>query len=48
MIEELAAVVEGLEIPLDGDALAEVLAVADRLASKICAAVGDFDAPELW
>jgi hypothetical protein len=48
MFEALAAAIEEVEIPLDGDALAEAFALADRLQSKLVAAVADFDRAELW
>jgi hypothetical protein len=48
MLEGLAAEIENLKVPLDGDGLAEAIALADRLQAKIAEAVADFDAAELY
>jgi hypothetical protein len=48
MFEALAEAVEHLEIPAWGDALAEAMAIRDRLDAAICAAVGVFDAERGW
>ncbi len=48
MFATLTAEIEDLEIPLDGDALTEILGVADRLDARITDALGLFDAAELW
>jgi hypothetical protein len=48
MFEALARDIEELEIPLDGDALGEALALADRLDAKLAEAIGEFDRHELW
>ena len=44
MFEALATAIDELEVPVEGAALAEAFALADRLASKLSAAVGVFDA----
>ena len=46
MFEGLAEAIDGLEIPVDGDALAEVFALRDRLDAKLAEAVADFDRHE--
>jgi Domain of unknown function (DUF222) len=48
MFEGLAEAIEELTIPVDGDALAQVFALRDRLDAKLAAAVADFDRHELW
>ena len=48
MFERLEAAIEEVDIPADGAAVAEVLALADRLAAKVAAAVGEFDHAGLW
>lgn len=48
MFEELARQIEELSIPLDGDAMAEAFALADRLQAKLADAVAGFDSAELW
>lgn len=48
VFEVLAAAIEELEIPVDKPALIEVLRLADQLDAKIGAAVGEFDARQLW
>jgi len=47
-VEELRRAVEELEIPVDGAALVEVARLLDRLEAKLSAALGAFDAAELW
>lgn len=47
-MEELAKAVENLDIPVDGAALVQALALRDRLDACITAAVGTFDAAGLW
>jgi hypothetical protein len=46
VFEALAAAVDEVEIPPSGEALSEVLAIADRLAAKVALALGAFDATE--
>ena len=48
MFDGLAQEVEMLDIPMDGSALARVIALADRLQARITAAIGEFDAACLW
>jgi uncharacterized protein DUF222 len=48
MCKGLAEAIEEHSIPLDGDALAEAFALADRLQAKLVQAVGDYDRSELW
>jgi hypothetical protein len=48
MCPGLAEAIEEYQIHLDGDALAEALALADRLQAKIAEAVADFDSAALW
>jgi hypothetical protein len=44
----LAAAIDELDIPVAGDAIAEVIGLRGRLDSKISDAVGEFDAAKLW
>jgi len=44
----LAAAIEELELPADASVLAEALALRDRLYAKVTAALGRFDAAQLW
>lgn len=48
MFDDMEAAVEGLSIPVDGQAIAAVLALRDRLDARIAEAVGEFDAVSLW
>ena len=48
VFERLAAAVEELEVPADGDALAEGYRLLDRLAAKLSASLGDWDASGQW
>lgn len=48
VFEELGAAIEGLEVPAEGEAIAEVLALRDRLEAKIAEAVGTFDVSAGW
>ncbi len=48
MFEALAGEIEQLDIPPDGDAIAEAVTLRDRLEARIAEAVGTFDAAELW
>jgi hypothetical protein len=48
MFDDLASAVEGLAIPVDADALAEVLALRDRFEARIVAAVCAFDDTNQW
>ena len=44
MLADLAAAVENLDIPVDGDSLVEALALRDRLDARIAEATGVFEA----
>src|SRR5215204_2884526 len=48
VFEELGTAVETLDIPLDGDALAAVIALRDRLDARISDAVNAYDRAGLW
>ena len=48
MFATLVEVIDGLEIPADGMAIAEALALRDRLDARIAAAIGAFDRAGLW
>ena len=48
VFERLASAIEDLEIPVVGDAIAEVYALIDRLVAKASEAVGELDASGLW
>ncbi len=48
MFEQLGNAIEGLDIPLDGDALATVIGLRDRLDAHISAAVAACDRAGLW
>ena len=40
--------VRAVEVPAQGDAIVEALAIKDVLDAKICGAVSDFDAEVSW
>src|SRR5262245_21707974 len=44
----LAGAAEGLTLPADGPCLAAMAGILDRLAAKLTAAVGEFDAAGRW
>jgi hypothetical protein len=48
MLEELGTAIETLDIPVDGDALAAVIALRDRLDARISDAVNAYDRAGLW
>jgi hypothetical protein len=48
MFDALDRAIEGLDVPVDGGAIVEVLALRDRLDARISAALGEFDAAGLW
>jgi Domain of unknown function (DUF222) len=48
VLEELGTAVETLDIPLDGDALAAVIALRDRLEARISDTIAAYDAAALW
>ena len=48
MFVALSEAIEGLDLALDGDDLATVARLADRLTAKVTMAAAAFDAAELW
>src|SRR3954471_12237520 len=48
MFDGLAAAIEELPSFVDGDSLAELLALRDRLDARIAAAASEFDTRQLW
>src|SRR5688500_5240766 len=48
MFEQLASAVAELEVPNDGEALAEGYRLLDRLAAKLSVAVGEWEASGQW
>ena len=48
VFEQLGTAVETLDIPLDGDALAAVIGLRDRLEARISDAVNAYDRASLW
>lgn len=48
MFETLAAAIDEMNIPVDGDAVVEAFALRDRLDAKLALAAGELDAVELW
>src|SRR5262245_43112122 len=48
VLEQLGEAIDGLDIPVDGAALAEVLALRDRLDARISDAVAHCDRAGLW
>jgi Domain of unknown function (DUF222) len=48
VFEQLGTAVETLDIPLDGDALATVIALRDRLEARISDTIAAYDAAGLW
>ncbi|HTJ74834.1 MAG TPA: DUF222 domain-containing protein, partial [Acidimicrobiales bacterium] len=48
MFEDLAAAIEDLDIPLDAESLAAVVALRDRLDARIAEAVGSFEGHGWW
>lgn len=48
MLAELEQAIDGLDIPVDGDAIARALALRARLDSSIASAIADFDRLGLW
>ena len=48
MFEQLGDAIEGLDIPVDGEALAAVLALRDRLDARISDTVAAHDRAGLW
>jgi hypothetical protein len=48
MFDDLAAAIEGLHVPVGGDALAGALGLRDRLDARLCAAVCAFEDTSEW
>jgi len=48
VFEDLAAAIEDLDIPLDAESLAAVVALRDRLDARIAEAVGSFEGHGWW
>jgi hypothetical protein len=48
MLGRLAEAVDEVDIPIDGDVIAEALALRDRLDSAVAAALSAFDEAKLW
>jgi hypothetical protein len=48
LVDELERVVDNLDIPVDGAALARVIGLLGRLEAKVTVAVAEFDAAKLW
>jgi hypothetical protein len=48
MFDTLRSDIEELDIPLEGRAVAEALALLDRFAAKVVRAVGELDRAKLW
>src|SRR5258706_8077239 len=47
-LEQLEALVDGLDRPTGGDDLVHAFAVLDMLQAKVTGAVGDFDTDRAW
>ena len=48
VFEDLAAVIEGLDIPADGESITEAIALRDRLDARIAEATGRFERTGWW
>jgi hypothetical protein len=48
ILDELAAAIDNLDLPVDSAVLTDAFALADRLNAKLLVAVGEHDAAELW
>ena len=48
MLADLAAVIEDLDVPFDGDSLVEAIALRDRLDARIAQAAGTFEGNRWW
>src|ERR1051325_2413745 len=48
MFSELRDAIDHLDVPVDGEALIELISLSERLAARICETVGEFDAAQLW
>src|ERR687892_590320 len=48
VLQPLADAIDGLDLPVDNDVLAQAFGLADRLHAKLVAAVGEHDGAEVW
>src|SRR5919106_1724901 len=48
VLQPLADAIDGLDLPVDNDLLAQAFGLADRLHAKLVAAVGEHDGAEVW
>ena len=48
ILQPLADAIDGLNLPVDNDLLAQAFELADRLNAKLVAAVGEHDGAEVW
>ena len=48
VLADLAAVIEDLEVPFDGESLEQAIALRDRLDAHIAKATGVFEAHGIW
>ena len=48
ILQPLADAIDGLDLPVDNDLLAQAFTLADRLNAKLVAAVGEHDGAEVW
>src|ERR687892_557979 len=48
VLQPLADAIDGLDLPVDNDVLAQAFGLADRLHAKLVAAVGEHDGAEMW
>src|ERR671919_526817 len=47
-LQPLADAIDGLDLPVDNDLLAQAFGLADRLHAKLVAAVAEHDGAEVW
>jgi len=48
VLADLGAAIDGLDLPVDGDVLADVVRLRDRLDAKVTMSAAEFDAVQLW
>src|SRR5919106_3755429 len=48
ILKPLADAIDGLDLPVDNDVLAQAFGLADRLNAKLVGAVGEHDGAEVW
>src|SRR5918995_342827 len=48
LLQPLADAIDGLDLPVDNDLLAQAFGLTDRLNAKLVAAVGEHDVAEVW